>query len=124
MNWSTYIGGASGEGALGLRLDYLDDVYVSGVASDEFITMSGYQTTYQGGDRHAFVIRLIDDGTTTSASSFWGTTSRDAAFFVDLDIEGNVFLYGQSNGGTSEVTDGVYSNAGWLEFICNLSPVV
>ncbi len=124
MNWSTYVGGANGEGALGLVLDYDDNVYVSGAASDEFMVMSGYQTTYQGGDRDAFVIRLIDEGATLSASSYWGTTARDAAFFVDLDVDGNVFLYGQSNGGTSEVTDGVYVNEGSHQFICKLTPTL
>lgn len=122
LNWSTYIGGASGEGALGLRLDFEDNLYVSGVASDEFMTMSGYQTTYQGGSRDAYVIRLIDDGSTISASSYWGTTATEAAFFVDLDNDGNVFLYGQSDGGLSEVTDDVYSNEGSHQFICKLSP--
>ena len=122
LNWSTYLGGTLGESALGLRLDYNNDLYVSGVASNEFMVMSGYQTTYQGGDRDAFVIRLIDDGATISASSYWGTTARDAAFFVDLDNDGNVFLYGQSNGGLSEVTPGVYANPGSHQFICKLSP--
>jgi gliding motility-associated-like protein len=122
LSWSTFVGGANGEGALGLRLDSENDVYISGVASDEFMVMDGYQTTYQGGDRDAFVMRIIDDGATFSASSYWGTTARDAAFFVDLDVDGNVFLYGQSNGGLSEVTDGVYVNPGSHQFICKLSP--
>lgn len=122
MNWSTYIGGEMGEAGLGLRLDYDDNVYISGVTSNEFMTMSGYQTTYQGGDRDAFAIRLIDDGATISASTYWGTSARDAAFFIDLDMDGNVFLYGQSNGGMSEVTGDVYVNAGSHQFICKLSP--
>ncbi len=122
LRWSTFVGGMTGESALGLRLDANDDVYVSGVATGEFMVMSGYQTTYQGGDRDAFVIRLINDGTVLSESSYWGTTTRDAAFFVDLDNAGNVFLYGQSNGGLSEVTPGVYSNPGSHQFICKLSP--
>lgn len=122
LNWSTYLGGSFGEGALGLRLDASDNLYVSGVTSGEFITMTGYQTSYQGGDRDAFVIHLASDGSSIMESSYWGTTARDAAFFVDLDIDGNVYLYGQSNGGTSEVTPGVYSNAGSHQFICELSP--
>src|SRR5690606_21736214 len=46
MRWSTFLGGASGEGALGLRLDFNDDLFVSGVASNEFMPMTGYKTTY------------------------------------------------------------------------------
>ena len=122
MNWATYLGGTMGEGAFSLRLDADDNVYVCGAAQNEFMTMSGYQTTYQGGELDAYVIRLIDDGTAISASSYWGTTSKDASFFLDLDNDGNVFLYGQSDAGTSEVTPGVYANPGSQQFICKLSP--
>lgn len=122
MNWSTFLGGANGEGALGLRLDYDGNVYFSGVASDEFMTMTGYQTGYTGGDRDAFVARLTDDGATLAATSYWGTDGRDAAFFLDLDNDGNVYLYGQSNTGASEVTADVYSNPGSHQFICALTP--
>lgn len=122
MNWSTYIGSSNDEGALGLRLDSDDNLYISGAAKNEFIAMTGYQTTYQGGLLDAFAIKLIDDGATIEYSTFWGTPSKDAAFFVDLDNDGNVFLYGQSDGGTSEVTDDVYVNPGSRQFICKLSP--
>ena len=121
LRWSTYVGGASGEGALGLRLDSDENVYFSGVCSDEFIAMSGYQPGYLGGTRDAFVMRLIDEGTTVSASSYWGSAGTDAAFFLDIDNDGNVYLYGQSTGG-SEVTPDVYSNPGSQQFICSLSP--
>lgn len=121
LRWSTYVGGASGEGALGLRLDFEDNVYFSGVCSDEFVAMPGYQDAFGGGTRDAFVMRLIDDGSTVSASSYWGTGGTDAAFFVDLDNDGNVFLYGQSTAG-SEVTPDVYSNPGSQQFICSLTP--
>lgn len=122
LNWSTYIGGANGEGSFGLQLDSDNNLYVAGVASDEFITMSGYQATYQGGLRDGFVVKLIDNGETIEYGSYWGTFAKDAAFNVDLDVEGNVYLYGQSDGGTSEVTPDVYSNAGSHQFICKLNP--
>lgn len=122
LNWSTYIGGASGEGGFGLHLDADNNLYVAGVASDEFIPMLGYQTSYQGGLRDGFVVKLIDDGATIEYSSYWGTTDKDAAFALDLDVDGNVYLYGQSNGGASIVTPDVYSNAGSHQFICELSP--
>ncbi len=124
LNWSTYIGDSEGEGAFGLRLDIDNNLYVSGVASDDFITMTGYQTTYQGGERDGFIIKLIDDGATIEYGSFWGTPDKDAAFLVDLDVDGNVYLYGQSDGGASEITPDVYSNPGSHQFICKLNPTL
>lgn len=122
MNFSTYLGNTMGEGAFSLRLDAAGDLYVCGTAQNDFMAMTGYQDAYQGGSLDGYVIHLIDDGTAIDASSYWGTTARDAAFFLDVGPDGNVFLYGQSDGGTSEVTAGVYSNAGSQQFICKLSP--
>lgn len=122
LNCSTYVGGTNDEAGFSLRLDYEDNLYVCGVASDAFIPMTGYVDTYQGGTRDAFVFRLTDDGANIPESSLWGTEFVDAAFFLDIDNDGNVFLYGQSDGGTSEVTDGVYVNPGSQQFICSLSP--
>lgn len=121
LYWSSYIGGGLGEAALGLRLDSEHNLFVTGVASDEFMVATGYQSTYQGGERDAFVMKFIDDGNTVEYSSYWGTSAKDASFFIDIDLDDNVYLYGQSDGGTSEVTPGVYSNPGSHQFICKLS---
>ena len=119
--WSTYIGGTGKEVALGLRLDGDHNIYVTGATDNEFMAMSGYQTNYQGGALDGFIVKLIADGTSIEYSSYWGTTSKDASFFTEVDLDNNVYLYGQSDGGTSLVTPGVYSNPSSQQFICKLS---
>ena len=121
MNWSTYLGGASGEAGFGLRLNDAGDLYVSGACQSNFMTATGYQTTYQGGGIDAYCVKLIDDGSSIEYSTYYGTTASDAAFFIDIDVDGSVYLYGQSDGGIAPVTLGVYSNPLSDQFICKLS---
>jgi len=124
MNWSTYMGGSGHEVCYGLRMDDAGDVFVSGGTDNGFLTGTGYQTTYQGGTADGFVVKLSGDGSTVLASSYWGTAGEDNAFFVSLGVDDGVYLYGQSIGGNSPVTGGVYSDAGSAQFICKLSPML
>ncbi|WP_027420241.1 T9SS C-terminal target domain-containing protein [Crocinitomix catalasitica] len=122
--WSTYLGGTMQDVGLGLRLDNDGDVYVSGGTQNEFIAATGYQSTYQGGGSDAFVLKLIADGTAVEYSSYWGTDNIDFAYFVDIDVNGSIYIYGLSKGGTSPVTDGVYSNDDSHQFIARLDPTL
>ncbi len=124
MIWSTYVGGAGHEVCFGIRMDDAGDVYVSGATDNEFITATGYQTNFQGGAADGFVIKLGNAGSTLDESSYWGTADADYAFFLDIGVDDGVYLYGQSQGGNSPVTAGVYSNAGSAQFICKLDPTL
>ena len=121
MNWSTYLGGPLGEVGFGLKLDAEGNLFVSGMCSNEFISATGYQTTYQGGILDAFCVKFIDNGSSIEYSTYFGTTAKDLAYFVDLDLDGDVYLYGLSSDGTAPVTPGVYSNPATSGFICKLS---
>lgn len=120
MLWSTYIGGTGHEVCFGLRTDDAGDVFVSGAADNGFLVGTGYQTAYQGGASDGFVIKLTNDGGTIANSSYWGTANGDYAFFIAIGADDGVYLYGQSLGGSSPVTGGVFSNAGSAQFICKL----
>ncbi len=110
LNWSTYIGGTGDEVTLGLKISSTGDVFICGATDNQFITPTGYQTSFQGGNTDSFIIKLNPLGNSILNSTFWGTTSNDEAFFIDLDINDDVYIYGLSDGGTSPVTPTVYSN--------------
>ncbi|MCH2225241.1 MAG: PKD domain-containing protein, partial [Crocinitomicaceae bacterium] len=120
MLWSTYVGGTGHEVCFGLRMDDAGDVFVSGATDNGFLTGTGYQTSFQGGGSDGYVIKLTNDGSTIANSSYWGTAEDDYAFFLAIGVDDGVYLYGQSMGGTSPVTGGVYSDAGSAQFICKL----
>jgi len=120
MIWSTYVGGSGHEVCYGLRIDDAGDVFVCGATDNGFMVGTGYQTTYQGGGSDGYVIKMAGDGSAVTASSYWGTADNDYAFFLDIGVDDGVYLYGQSAGGNSIVTTGVYSNPNSGQFICKL----
>ena len=120
LSWSTYLGGFNNNCCYGIRLDAAGDAYVCGSTEDPFLPNQGFMSTYQGGNLDGYVVKLSGGSSTLSASTYWGTTSEDQAFFLDLDLDGDVYIYGQSQAGTSPVTPGVYFNASAPQFIAKL----
>ncbi len=119
LNWSTYIGSTGDEVAFGLKIGTGGEIYVCGATNNQFITATGYQTTFQG-NNDAFVIKFNSNCSSILSSTYWGTPANDEAFFVDLDDLDNVYIYGLSDGGTSPVSTGVYSNPNSAAFITKM----
>lgn len=121
---STYIGGSSDDAGLGMRFDGVGGMYLCGTtASSNFPMVSGgYQSTYQGGNKDAFVVRLSDDGSQMLAGTFFGTSSADAAYFIDLDNDNDVHIYGQSSGSIAIEPAGIYGQSGTQVFLASFNP--
>lgn len=119
LNWSTFIGGTSDEAGFGLRLDANGDIYACGATNGDIPAITGYQTTNQGGT-DGFIVHIGNNGTQLLNGSLWGTTANDNTFFLDLNANGDVVFYGQTQG-TIPVTTGAYTDAGSSQYIANLS---
>lgn len=109
--WSTYLGGDSADICLGLRVDDFQEVYVTGYAGASNFPMppGGYQSTFPGGQESAFVVKLSTDGSDISKGTFFGTDGDEHSFFIDIDEDDQVHIYGTTTGDV-EVTPGAYSN--------------
>ena len=121
ITWSTFLGGSDYNCCYGVRLDGAGDAYVCGSTQDSFLPNQGFMGTYQG-NMDGYVVKLTGGSSTLSASTYWGTPDEDQTFFLDLDLDGDVYIYGHSKGGTSPVTPGVYANADAPQFIAKLDP--
>lgn len=112
--WSTFVGGNANDGAFGLRETAIGDVYVVGhTASQNFPTTSGtYQPTYQGGASDAFVLRLTANGTQLQNATFFGTSGEDRGYFLDTDLNGDVWIYGQAGANIAISPPGTYGTPG------------
>lgn len=110
LYWSTYLGGDEPDIALGLRLDDFNNVYVTGVAgSDNFPTTPGtIQPNWNGGEEDAFIVKLSANGSDLLAGTFWGTSKVDHSYFIDIDEENNVHIYGQTTGTMPIYPSGTY----------------
>lgn len=97
MLWSTYLGGSDNDAVYAVDLDSDENVIVcGGTESNDFpITFGTIQQSLAGGI-DGFVSRLSADGATLLQSSYWGTDAYDQIYFVELDTEDQVHVFGQT----------------------------
>lgn len=106
--WSRFVGGTGTDSGYSIKLDDTENIFVAGGSDSPSIGgMNGYHITNQGGI-DGWVMSFTNTGAVIDGT-FIGTVAYDQCYFVDLDAEGDVFVYGQTMGRDS-VTSGVYSN--------------
>ncbi|SHK16602.1 DUF7948 domain-containing protein [Hymenobacter psychrotolerans] len=122
LTWSTFLGGSGQDAAYSVQVDSTGTVFVSGgTTSTNFPgTLGGLHPQYRGGSADGFVARLSANGNDLFQSSYIGTSAYDQAYFLQLDRQGDVYLFGQTDG-LYPVTTGVYSNPGSPQFIHKLN---
>ena len=119
LDYCGYIGGASGDGAIGIAVDAAGNVYVAGMTSSTEATFPvtvGPDLTYNGGDTDAFVAKVSAfDGSFPGATWHFdegsGTIAHDSLNGNDGTISGAVWTMGMSgtalafwNGTTTSVS--------------------
>lgn len=121
--FSTFIGGSDNDAGYALALDDTLNIYLTGGtrSSDFPVTTGSYKTTYGGGKCDGYVCKIKHDGSTIMHATYIGTNSYDQSYFVQLDNQQDVYIYGQSLG-SMPITPGVYSNANSKQFIQKLNP--
>ncbi|MBK8497240.1 MAG: gliding motility-associated C-terminal domain-containing protein [Flavobacteriales bacterium] len=121
---STFIGGSAQDSGLGLRFDAAGDIYVCGGTEGSNFPMptGGWQATYLGGPRDGYVVKL--SGSTLTAGTYFGTASSDQAYFLDLDSEGDVYIYGQTQGTLAIEPTGIFGIANGGVFVASFDPAL
>lgn len=118
--WGTYLGGSEDDAAYSVKIASDGYLYAcGGTTSTDFPTTAGtLHPNYNGGQADGWIARISPDGSELVASSFVGTGNYDQVYFVDLDADNNVYITGQTNGGTYPVFPAsVYNNANSGNFI-------
>jgi len=121
--WSTYYGGTSEDAAFSIQLTLLNEVLITGgtKSNDLFMVGSSYQSSNSGG-ADGFVLKINSAGSSIIGSSYLGTPSDDLSYFVQVGVNDNIYLYGQTKSPAYPITSGTYSNSGSGQFIHCLSP--
>ena len=119
---STYLGGSGDDAAMGIRLAQNGDLVVNGStdSNDLQVTSGSYQNTLSGG-LDAFLARLAPDLTMMVAGTYFGTSSTDRSYFIDVDSNGDYWIYGQTDGTIAIQPSGTYGAANGDIFIAKLS---
>ncbi|HET6225519.1 MAG TPA: PKD domain-containing protein, partial [Bacteroidia bacterium] len=115
-------GGSDNDCANGLILDDASNVYITGgTRSKDFpVTAGVVQSLAGGGKADGYVTKIKNDGSTVLASTYWGTDMYDQSYFVQLDKQDNVYLFGQTDG-KMPVIGKVYSNPDAKHFITKMN---
>ncbi|MNK09050.1 PKD domain protein [compost metagenome] len=123
MLWSSYFGGTNNDACYSVKIDSSYNIVFSGgtASSDIPGTAGGLNPNYLGGKADGFVGKLTPNGQTLVQSTYIGTNNYDQAFFVEINRNDEVFLLGQSQGGTFPVINS-QSYPGSSQFIAKLNP--
>ncbi len=120
--WSSYIGGSGDDAIYSVQFDSSSDLYITGgTKSANFPTTAGVLHTSAQGGIDGFIAHLSANGQTLKASTYIGTALYDQSYFVQLDKNNNVFVFGQSAGAYPVFPAGTYSNPGSHQFIHKLN---
>ena len=116
--WSTYIGGTGNDSAYSLRLANNGNVYVTGSAANSSFptTNNAAISDFIGGEHDGFILELASDGSTIINSTFFGSDAQDQSYFIDLDSDGDVYIYGR-NEGIIPISPSCYGNENSAQFI-------
>lgn len=115
--WASFLGGNAADASHTIKTDVAGNLLVAGgTASVDFpTTASAYQTVH-GGYVDGWMSKILSDGSAVLVSTFTGTASFNQVYFIDLDLDENVYVYGQTTG-SFPVTPGVYTNANSGQFL-------
>lgn len=123
LQWSSYYGGSNNDACYSVKIDSSHNIVFAGGTSSSNLpnTAGGWQSAYNGGKTDGFVVKLNPSGNTISQASYLGTTNYDQAFFVEIDRNDNVFVLGQSAGGTFPVFNAGFVNPSSSQFVIKLN---
>jgi hypothetical protein len=98
LSYSTYLGGSSADGCVGIAIDSSGNAYVTGnTDSIDFPTVNPVQASYRGGDQaygDAFVAKLNTTGSALLYSTYLGGSSEDNGSGIAVDSSGNAYVTG------------------------------
>jgi gliding motility-associated-like protein len=119
--WCGYLGGNGADAGYSLKLGGTGDIFVTGGTEGQSFstTVGALNPNYLGGSADGFLVRISNDGSTVQRSTFIGTSAYDQSYFVEVDSNDDIYIYGQSLGPIA-VTPGSYFNTNGRQFIQKL----
>ena len=97
--FSTYLGGAAGDGGSAIAVDSDGNAHVAGTTTSlDFPTVKPFQGVLFIGfeAEDAFVAKLTEDGSTLHYSTYLGGGARDQATGIGIDGNGDAYVAGRS----------------------------
>lgn len=117
MLWSTYFGGSGQETGNAVQISSTGDVYIAGGSSSASMPFFvGNDLTFNGGLADGYVARFNAANGGLLSGTYMGLNEYDQTYFVQLDIDDNVYVLGQSESDWG-ISPGLYGNPNSGQFI-------
>jgi hypothetical protein len=117
LSWSTYFGGSGLETGNSIQLASNGSVFVAGgTTSSSLPFFSGEDLTFNGGISDGYVVKIQGETSVLMAGTYMGMSEYDQAYFVQLDPNDNVYVYGQTES-SWPISPGLYGNPNSGQFI-------
>jgi hypothetical protein len=117
VTWATFLGGSLADASHTIQIDRQGNLFIGGgSASIDFAMTTGAYQMANAGDADGWIAKISQDGSTILKSTFTGTASFNQVYFLDLDKQENVYVYGQTQG-AFPITANVYNNPNSGQFL-------
>lgn len=99
LQYASYVGGSAADAVYSGEFDTTGRLFVCGgtTSTDLPASPSAWSTTNNGGTADSFVARFSTNGTVIDALTYYGSGAYDQAYFVELDGNNDVYLFGQTS---------------------------
>ncbi len=117
--WSSYLGGSGADAAYTIKFDKSNTLFVAGGTTSANFPIASVGGVYQAihaGGVDGWIANIANDGSSILKSTFTGTAQFNQIYFIDLNQQDEVYVYGQT-AGAFPVTSGVYRNANSGQFL-------
>ncbi len=115
--WGTHIGGSGADACYAIEFANNGDILIAGgTKSTNFPHTAGGQSTVFSGQTDGFALRINPSTFQLIAGTFIGTSSYDQAYFIQSDINGDIYVMGQTEG-SMPITPGHYGQPNSGQFI-------
>ncbi len=107
--WATYYGGSGSDYGMSVKTDAAGNVYMAGYTSsvDSIATAGSFQPAISAGAPDAYVVKFNSSGVRQWAT-YYGGPDYEQGQAIAVDVAGNVFLTGWTNGTTGFATAGAH----------------
>ncbi|GAB4128433.1 MAG: hypothetical protein OHK0045_18050 [Raineya sp.] len=96
LQWGQYFGGNGLDIALSVKSNAAGDIFIGGgTRSTNLPSTAGTIGSAAYGNDDGFVAKFSSTGALVS-STYLGTSAADMVFFIDLDTDGGVYVFGQN----------------------------
>ncbi len=123
--YASYVGGSGADAAFSGELDASGRLYICGGTSSTDLptSINALHTAFNGGSVDAFAARLNVSGSAFEGMTYWGSSAYDQAYFLELDSDANVYLFGQTAAPTGQlIANATYNIPAGGQFITKLDP--